>query len=146
MDKKLTGIRKRLIVIMSYIIAFGYLISFYFTFTSWETGYGYLCDGMGAKPVIYQPIFKYWLNMASATFGCIGVLFLMIAIWPQKYVRMIPWATLQLLFVGAVLIVTGYHLGLEKVYFLGDVAYCWGPAMVVLICYYWPQKDETSLQ
>jgi hypothetical protein len=142
MNKELTGIRKRLIVIMSYIIAFGYLISFYFTFTSWETGYGYLCDGMGARPVIYQPIFKYWLNMASATFGCIGILFLMIAIWPQKYVRVIPWATLQLLFVGAVLIVTGFHLKLEQIYFLGDVAYCWLPATVVLICYYWPQKKR----
>lgn len=49
MDKQLTGWQRRLIRIMSLIIAFGYLISFYFTFTSWDTGYGYLCDGMGAN-------------------------------------------------------------------------------------------------
>ena len=142
MDKQLMGWQRRLIRIMSLIIAFGYLISFYFTFTSWDTGYGYLCDGMGAKPVAYQAIFKYWLNMASASFGCTGVLYLMIGLDPQKYARIIPWAVGQLLFVGAVLIVTGYRLGLEKVYFLGDVAYCWGPAGVAGACYWWPASKR----
>lgn len=139
MDKNLTGVRKRLIRIMSCIIGLGFLISLYFTFTSWETGYSYLCD-MGAKPVAYQPIFKYWLNMASASFGCVGVLYLMIALDPQKYIQIIPWASLQLLFVGVILIITGFRVGLQTEFFLGDVAYCWGPAMVMTICYYWPEK------
>jgi hypothetical protein len=72
----------------------------------------------------------------------LGVLFLMIAVNPQKYVRIIPWVSLQLLFVGAMLIITGFHLGLQTEYFLGDVAYCWWPAMVIAACYYWPEKKK----
>lgn len=50
----------------------GWGISFYFTFTTWEVATDQLYM-MGADPIEYQPLLNYWLKMASATLGCIGI-------------------------------------------------------------------------
>ena len=54
------------------VSAIGWGISFYFTFASWSAATHQLY-GMGAGPISYQPLLDYWLRMASAVFGCIGV-------------------------------------------------------------------------
>ena len=52
--------------------AAGWGISFFFTFSTWEIATNQLYD-MGANPIAYDPLLNYWLKMASAAFGCIGI-------------------------------------------------------------------------
>ncbi len=54
--------------------AIGWGMSFVFTFTGWNRSVSIL-QGMGADPITYQPLLDYWLKMASATFGLIGLFF-----------------------------------------------------------------------
>ncbi len=50
----------------------GWGISFFFTFASWNVATEQL-RLMGAGTIIYSPLLDYWMRMASAAFGCIGI-------------------------------------------------------------------------
>jgi len=52
--------------------AAGWGISFSFTFASWEAVAAQF-RLMGAGSIEYRPLLDYWLRMASAAFGCIGI-------------------------------------------------------------------------
>src|SRR5262245_21909891 len=84
------------------ISAFGWSISFYFTFHMWPEAVEWLY-GMGAGPIDYQPLLGYWLKMASAVFGCIGVVAALAAFRPGRYVAIIHFLAWLHLVVGVTL-------------------------------------------
>ena len=47
-------------------------VSFCGVFASW-TGAEQALQGMGAKPITYDPMLDYWLRMASGAFGLVGI-------------------------------------------------------------------------
>ena len=81
-------------------------------------------EGLGAHPIIYDKMLDYWLRMAAGGFALIGVWYLMLMIWPQKFYPAIPWFGAMMLVEGVILLVHGLRLGLPPFPFYGDVAGC----------------------
>ena len=54
------------------LAAWGWGIAFAFVFSPWEVAAEQL-EWMGAREMTYQPMLDYWMRMAGATFGCIGM-------------------------------------------------------------------------
>jgi drug/metabolite transporter (DMT)-like permease len=104
----------------------GWGISFFFTFASWTTATDQL-RSIGAQPIRYQPLLDYWLRMASAVFGCIGIAALICCVRPQPHSTLIRWFALFHLFVGGVLAVAAWnnHFTLrDEPTFPADITFC----------------------
>jgi hypothetical protein len=92
-------------------------------FLDWPTASGAL-QQLGAQPMAYDRMLDYWLRMTAGAFGLIGCGFLGLAIWPQKYALVIPWAGALMLVEGLILLVHGLRLGLPPLPFYADTAAC----------------------
>ena len=58
-------------------------------FLSWSTAEEAL-QGLGARPIAYDPMLDYWLRMAAGAFALIGCWYLILMIWPHKFSVAIP--------------------------------------------------------
>jgi hypothetical protein len=92
-------------------------------FLSWSAAEQAL-QGLGAQPIAYDRMLDYWLRMAAGAFTLIGVWYLVLMIWPQKFHVAIPWFGALMLVEGAILFVHGLRLSLPPFPFYGDVAAC----------------------
>lgn len=104
----------------------GWGISFLFTFTSWEFASDQLLL-MGAESITYQPLLDYWLKMASAAFGCIGIASALACAWPERLPGMILLLGPFHGFMGVVLSVSSRVNGLDpEVHptFGADITFC----------------------
>jgi hypothetical protein len=75
-------------------------------FASWSEA-ATLLEGLGAKPIAYDPMLDYWLRMASGAFALVGVWYLVLMIWPGKFHAAIPWFGALMLVEGLILLVHG---------------------------------------
>ena len=96
-------------------------VSFYGVFASWSAAEQGL-QGLGAKPVAYDPMLEYWLRMASGAFGLVGVWYFILMLWPQKFYSAIPWFGALMVAEGIILLVSGVRLHLPPFPFYGDTA------------------------
>jgi len=96
-------------------------VSAFGVFLNWETAASAL-QGMGAKPITYDPMLDYWLRMASGAFALVGSGYLLLAIFPRKYAVMLPWFGWIMVLEGIILLAHGLRLGLGWFPFIGDVA------------------------
>jgi len=103
--------------------AFAWGISAVGIFANWPTAERAL-EGLGAHPIAYDRMLDYWLRMAAGAFALIGVWFLMLMIWPQKFHEAIPWFGGLMLVEGIILLVHGMRLSLPPFPFYGDVTAC----------------------
>ena len=81
-----------------------------------------IAQGMGAKPIAYDPMLDYWLRMICGAFTLIGLWYLAMAIWPQKFAVAIPWFGGLMIAEGVILLISGLRLGIGPFPFYGDVA------------------------
>lgn len=107
-------------------------VSFYGAFASWTAAEAAL-QGLGAKPIAYDPMLDYWLRMASGAFGLIGVWYLVLMIWPRKFCRAIPWFGWLMVAEGVLLLVHGVRLQLPPFPFYGDMAACFIGGLGILL-------------
>lgn len=70
--------------------ALGWGVTVVGVFASWPQ-VNNIAQGMGAKPIAYDPMLDYWLRMISGAFALIGLWYLALAIWPGKFAVAIPW-------------------------------------------------------
>ena len=103
--------------------AFAWGISVVGVFASWPQVNG-IAQGMGAKPIAYDPMLDYWLRMAAGAFALIGGWYLVLMFWPRKFHAAIPWFGALMLAEGIILLVHGLRLGLGPFPFYGDVSAC----------------------
>jgi hypothetical protein len=103
--------------------AFSWGISVVGVFVSWQEAVQ-LLQGLGARPIAYDPMLDYWLRMASGAFALVGVWFLMMMIWPKTYFAAIPWFVVLMLGEGIILLIHGLRLSLPPFPFYGDVSAC----------------------
>jgi hypothetical protein len=103
--------------------AFAWGISAVGVFVSWSEAVK-LLEGLGAKPIAYDPMLDYWLRMAAGAFALIGGWYLALMLWPQKFHAAIPWFGTLMLVEGLILLVHGLRLGLGPFPFYGDVSAC----------------------
>jgi hypothetical protein len=90
-------------------------------FVSWPEA-SQLLQGLGARPIAYDPMLDYWLRMAAGAFTLIGCWYLVLMVWPQKYCAAIPWFGALMLAEGLILLIHGIRLSLPPFPFYGDVA------------------------
>src|SRR5215469_4647177 len=103
--------------------AFAWGISIVGVFVTWSRAED-LLQGLGAKPIAYDPMLDYWLRMAAGAFALVGVWYLMLMLWPRKFHAAIPWFGWLMLAEGVILLVSGLHLGLGPFPFYGDTSAC----------------------
>jgi hypothetical protein len=103
--------------------AFAWGISVVGVFATWPQ-INHIAQGMGAKPVDYDPMLDYWLRMMAGAFALVGVWYVMLMIWPKKFFAAIPWFGALMIVEGIILLVHGLRLGLRPFPFYGDVSAC----------------------
>ncbi|MEI9866091.1 MAG: hypothetical protein WDN00_16365 [Limisphaerales bacterium] len=103
--------------------AFAWGISAMGVFASWSQ-INDIAQGMGAKPIAYDPMLDYWLRMMAGAFALIGVWYLVLMLWPKKFHAAIPWFGALMLMEGVILLVHGLRLELGPFPFYGDVSAC----------------------
>jgi len=103
--------------------AFAWGISVVGVFLPWPAAEEAL-RGLGARPIAYDPMLDYWLRMAAGAFALVGVWYLALMIWPQKFAAAIPWFGAFMLAEGVVLLIHGLRLSLPPFPFYGDTAAC----------------------
>ena len=81
-----------------------------------------------------DPMYDYWLRMASSVFAFIGISYLFLAIWPKRFSAVLPFSGIFMLLEGIILLVHGLRLGLPPVPFWGDTAFCLVGGIGILLC------------
>lgn len=117
------------------ISSVGWGISFYFTFVSWESAVNQL-TAMGAERIEYQPLLDYWLRMASAAFGCVGIGSAIACAWPRKFAGFIWFLGPFHLLVGFTLIVAAVWNQLTPSLhptFIPDITFCFIAGVLILL-------------
>jgi hypothetical protein len=117
------AMRLRLLRLFLVFSAFAWGVSAVGVFVSWDEAEK-LLEGLGAKPIPYDPMLDYWLRMAAGAFALVGVWYLLLTIWPQKFSAAIPWFGALMLIEGLILLVHGLRLSLPPFPFYGDVSAC----------------------
>ncbi len=103
--------------------AFAWGISVVGVFASWSQA-AEMLQGLGAKPIAYDPMLDYWLRMAAGAFTLIGGWYLVLMLWPKKFHAAIPWFGWLMILEGVILLVHGLRLKLGPFPFYGDVSAC----------------------
>lgn len=112
----------------------GWGISFYFTFATWDSASDQLYL-MGAGTIEYNPLLDYWLRMASAAFGCIGIASIIACIRPVFFHGLILLLGPFHAFVGAVLAISASrnHLNTEShPTFVADITFCFLTSVLIM--------------
>ncbi|HLB74256.1 MAG TPA: hypothetical protein VJJ98_09570 [Sedimentisphaerales bacterium] len=79
---------------------------------------------LGAESIPSDRMLNYWFRMTATTFTAIGILFLILAAFPRKYMAFIPFAGFFLLVEGCVLMTYGLLLDLGPLPFCFDTFFC----------------------
>jgi hypothetical protein len=101
----------------------GWAVCIVGVFASWPQ-VNSIAQGMGAKPIAYDPMQDYWLRMICGAFTLVGGWYLMMAVWPKKFAVAIPWFGWLMIAEGVILLISGLRLGIGPFPFYGDVAAC----------------------
>jgi len=115
--------RLRLLRLLLGAAAFGWIIMLCGVFMSWSAAIQAL-QGLGARPIPYDPMLDYWLRMGSGAFGLVGCWYVVMMIWPRKFSAAIPWFGALMLVEGVILLVHGLRLSLPPFPFYADTAAC----------------------
>ena len=111
----------------------GWGISFFFTYSSWDSASDQLYL-MGAGYIGYRPLLDYWLKMASATFGCIGIASALACLRPTLFEGLVWLLGPFHAFIGVVLTVSAISNNLRTdrhPTFLADITFCFITAILI---------------
>ncbi len=124
--------------------AFAWGISFVGVFLSWSAAVDAL-QGLGARPIAYDPMLDYWLRMAAGAFALVGCWYFVLMIWPGRFYAAIPWFGGLMLVEGLILLFHGLRLSLPPFPFYGDTSACLlgGGAILYLARYARPEQHKS---
>jgi hypothetical protein len=127
--------RLRLLRVFLGFAALAWGVSIFGVFLPWTRAADAL-RGLGASPIIYDPMLDYWLRMASGAFALVGGLYLVLMLAPEKHKAIIPWFGALMLAEGVVLLVHGVRLSLPPWPFCADTAACFVAGAGILLLSY----------
>jgi hypothetical protein len=113
----------------------GWGISFIFTFSSWDSASDQLYL-MGAAKIDYQPLMDYWLRMASAAFGCIGIASALACVRPMCFQGLILLLGPFHVFMGIVLAAAAVSNDLNTEShptFVADITFCFVTSILIIV-------------
>ena len=128
-----TRVQLRLLRLFLGFSAFAWGVSAVGVFASWQEAEK-LLEGLGAKPIAYDPMLDYWLRMAAGAFALVGLWYLLLTLWPKKFSVAVPWFGGLMLVEGLILLVHGLRLSLPPFPFYGDVSACFIAGGGILFC------------
>ncbi|MFC1452795.1 hypothetical protein ACFLSJ_05560 [Verrucomicrobiota bacterium] len=116
--------------------ALGWIICLAGIFASAPVAFGLLVyvGGVDSTPLMADPMYDYWLRMASSVFAFIGIGYLFLAIWPKRFAAVLPFAGSFMLLEGIIPLAHGLRLDLKPVPFWGDTAFCFLGGIGILLC------------
>jgi predicted anti-sigma-YlaC factor YlaD len=89
---------------------------------------------MGAGTIEYRPLLDYWLKMASAAFGCIGIAAALACWRPLRFEGLVWLLGPFHAFMGVVLTVSAIQNDLERSQhpmFVADITFCFVAAVLI---------------
>jgi hypothetical protein len=95
----------------------------------------------GIESLPDSPQFMYAVRLLTATYGAVGVFFVILALDPAKYGVMVPFAGIASVFLGVVCGIAGPAAEMPTWWFLGDSLSCL--VLGVLILVFWRQAGQT---
>lgn len=122
----------RLLKLILAVGALGWGVSVFGVLLPWPVAEDCL-RGLGVGPLPADPMLDYWLRMAGGGFTMVGVLFAAILINPRKYGAVLPLLAWLCVAEGVVLLASGLRLGLPPFPFWGDVSFCLGVGLGLLV-------------
>jgi hypothetical protein len=128
-----TSLGLRLLKMFLAFAAVAWGVSVFGVFLSWSKA-SQLLQGLGAKPIAYDPMLDYWLRMVSGAFFLVGVLYLVLMWHPQKYQNIIPSFGWLMIAEGVVLLAHGVRLSLPPLPFYADTAACLLDGAGIVFC------------
>lgn len=93
---------------------------------------GYI-GGISPEPLNADPMYDYWLRMASSVFAFLGFLYLLPIFNPAKFAGLLPFLGWFMLIEGVILFAHGLRLGLVPTPWLGDVGFCFVGGIGILL-------------
>ena len=123
----------RLLRFALFVSATGWGVSVFGVVLLWDNAAA-LLEGFGARPVPHDPMLDYWLRMASGAFALVGAIYLLLALQPRRFARIIPARGWLMLVEGVVLLVHGWRLGLRLHSFYFDTSFCFAAGGVIVGC------------
>jgi hypothetical protein len=91
----------------------------------------------GVETLPDAPVFVYFARLLSATYGGIGIFFIILALRPAKYGVLVPFSGIMSVLVGATALVTGIIVQMPAKWYLCDSLPC--IVLGVLIFVFWQQ-------
>lgn len=125
------GMKLRLLRLTLGFSALAWGASLFAVFASWPAAQAALSE-LGAKAIPHDPMLDYWLRMAAGLFSLVGVLFLVLALRPERHRAIIPWFGGLMLAEGVVLLIHGVRLQLPPIPFASDTLACLGAGAAIL--------------
>lgn len=116
-----------------FLSAFGWGLSFVFTIEPWNSAVLRLYQ-MGAETIAYQPLLAYWLKMASAVFGCLGVASAVCFMRTERMIEVIRLLVPLHLIVGITLVSSAVSNKLDPAVhksFVADISFCFLTAALI---------------
>ena len=89
--------------------------------------------GLGAGDIPDDPMLNYWMRMVGGGFTMIGAIYAAILINPEKYSVLVPLMAYLSIVEGVILLISGLRLGLGPFPFVGDVTFCVGIGVGLLV-------------
>jgi len=124
----------RLLKLILLLAAFGWGISILGVLLPWSTAIAGL-SGLGAGTIPHDPMLDYWMRMVGGGFSIIGAIFAAILIKPDRFGALVPLMAWLSIAEGSIILVSGLRLGLGPFPFAGDVSFCIGIGVGLLVVY-----------
>ena len=115
--------KMRLLRLLLLAAAFAWAVSVVAVVLPWPIAVTAL-QGLGAGTIPSDPMLDYWLRMAAGAFTGVGIFFLALALWPERFANVIGMASVLMFAEGLVVLVHGFRLGLRPFPFYADTAFC----------------------
>jgi len=133
----------RLLKLILTVATFGWGISILGALLPWSTATAGL-SGLGAGPIPYDPMLEYWMRMVGGGFTMIGAIFAAVLIRPAKYGVLVPLLAWLSIAEGVILLANGLRLGLGPFPLAGDVSFCIGIGLGLLVVYPRATEENTT--
>ena len=118
--------------IVLWVCAVSCLLGFVFGALPWKAitaWFGFF----GIQPPATDPITSYMLRLCMATFGLIGIFFVILARNPMKYGEMLPLAGFGILFMGIFSLLGGIRYGFPVWTYIIDFIFCIVAGVLVFV-------------
>ncbi len=107
---------------------------------SWDSIVGYF----GVEPLPDLPVVRYMINLMCATYGGVGIYFLILGLSPLKHGILVPFSGLAAVLLGALCIIIGNQVGMPQKWYLSDGLSSLVLGVLILLTWRWAKKAASK--